>query len=414
MPKVARDLTNVEIKRLDKPGFHTVGHVPGLQLQITEKGSRSWVLRIRIGTKRREIGLGSARGMTLSQAKEYAAEIRRKVRYEGIDPVAERKAARSALLAEQAKAITFKECAERVIAKKMAEATNKKHGKQWQSTLEQYAYPVIGDMSVDDIELSHIVEVLEPHWESRTETMTRVRQRIEAVLNYAITSEYRQRSNPAVWKGVLSNVLPSPNKIAKVEHHRALAIDAMHDFMADLRQRQGNAARCLEFVVLTAARSGEARGATWSEIDLEKRLWVVPGERMKAGKEHRVPLSDVAVKLLKAQPQGSGDDLVFPAPRGGKLSDAAMSALMRRMGVQATVHGMRSTFRDWAAERTSTPNAIAEMALAHAVKGVEGAYRRGDLLAKRARLMGQWAEFIDTKPAKAGTATPIRDNHAAT
>lgn len=408
MPKVARDLTNVEVKRLDQPGFHNVGHVPGLILQIGKSGSRSWVLRIRIGSKRRDIGLGSAQGMSLAQAKAYASEIRRKVRDEGIDPVAERKAARSALLAQQAKAITFRECAERVIAKKMAEATNKKHGKQWRSTLEQYAYPVIGDMSVDDIELSHIVQVLEPHWETRTETMTRVRQRIEAVINYAITSEYRQRSNPAIWKGNLENVLASPNKITKVEHHRALSIDAMHDFMADLRQRGGNAARCLEFVALTAVRSGEARGATWSEIDLANRLWIIPGERMKAGKEHRVPLSDAAVKLLASLPGGEGDALVFPAPRGGKLSDAAMSALLRRMGVQATVHGMRSTFRDWVAERTSTPNQIAEMALAHTVQGVEGAYRRGDLLAKRAKLMDQWAEFIDTPPAQGENVTAIR------
>ncbi|WP_280569744.1 site-specific integrase [Chromohalobacter sp. 296-RDG] len=406
MPKVARDLTNVEIKRLEKPGFHNVGHVPGLILQIGKNGSRSWVLRIRIGDKRRDIGLGSAQGMTLSQAKTYAAEIRRKVRDEGIDPVAERKAARSALLAQQAKAITFRECAEEVIKNKQGEFTNKKHSKQWRSTLEQYAYPIIGELSVDDIELAHVKQVLKPHWKSRTETMTRVRQRIEAVINYAITSEYRQRSNPAIWKGNLENVLSSPNKITKVVHHRALEIDAMHAFMTDLRQRQGNAARCLEFVVLTAARSGEARGATWSEIDLEKQLWIIPGERMKAGKEHRVPLSDAAVKLLKAQPQGDG--LVFPAPRGGKLSDAAMSALLRRMEIKATVHGMRSSFRDWAAERTSTPNQIAEMALAHTVQGVEGAYRRGDLIAKRAKLMDQWAEFIDTKPGQGENVTAIR------
>lgn len=408
MPKVARDLTNVEIKRLEKPGFHNVGHVPGLILQIGKSGSRSWVLRIRIGSKRRDIGLGSAQGMSLAQAKAYASEIRRKVRDEGIDPVAERQAARSALLAQQAKAKTFKECAKEVIADKMAEATNKKHGKQWQSTLEQYAFPVLGDMSVDDIEVAHVKDVLKPHWKTRTETMTRVRQRIEAVINYAITSGHRQRSNPAIWKGNLENLLPSPNKIAKVEHHRALSIDAMHDFMADLRQRGGNAARCLEFVALTAVRSGEARGATWSEIDLANRLWIIPGERMKAGKEHRVPLSDAAVKLLASLPGGDGDALVFPAPRGGKLSDAAMSALLRRMDVQATVHGMRSTFRDWVAERTSTPNQIAEMALAHTVQGVEGAYRRGDLLAKRAKLMDQWAEFIDTPPAQGENVTAIR------
>lgn len=393
MPKVAKELTPLQIKRLTEKGFYAVGGVAGLHLQVTSEGGRSWILRTLVGSKRRDIGLGGVAEVTLKEARERASEIKHRIKVEGIDPILERKSQRASLIASQVKSVTFEDCARRVITKKQAEAGNIKHAKQWESTLERYAYPVLGKLSVGDIELAHIIEVLEPHWTTKTETMTRVRQRIESVLAYAITHGYRDAANVAVWKGNLDTILPAPAKIAKVEHHSALAIDDMNAFIVELRKRSGNAARCLEFTILTAARSGEARGVTWDEIDLVNRVWIIPAGRMKAGQEHRVPLSDQAIKLLKGQPQDS--KLLFPAQRGGKLSDAAMSALLKRMGVRVTVHGFRSTFRDWAAERTSTPNQIAEMALAHAVKGVEGAYRRGDLLAKRARLMGQWADFID-------------------
>lgn len=408
MPRVAKTLTPLEVKRLIDPGFYSVGGAAGLHLQVSGTGARSWILRTMVGSKRRDIGLGSAREVTLAKAREHAIEIKRKIREEGIDPVAERQSARSTLLAAQAKAITFEECARRVIDKKMKEASNTKHGKQWESTLETYAFPTLGNMSVADVELAHIIEVLRPHWETKTETMTRVRQRIEAVLSWASAHGYRDGPNVAAWKNNLDAILPTPAKISKVQHHRALDIDAIHSFMANLRSREGMAARCLEFVVLTAVRSGEARGALWSEVDLDARVWTIPAERMKAGKEHRVPLSDAAVKLLDSLPRSEKSQLVFPAPRGGKLSDAAMGALLKRMGVDVTVHGFRSTFRDWTAERTATPHHIAEMALAHAIgSGVEAAYRRGDLLAKRAILMKQWADFINTKPAS-GTVTPIR------
>ncbi|MEA3250562.1 MAG: tyrosine-type recombinase/integrase [Pseudomonadota bacterium] len=412
MPRVAKMLTPLEIKRLVEPGFYSVGGAAGLHLQVTKTGARSWILRTMVGTKRRDLGLGSAREVSVAKAREYALEIKRKIREEGIDPVAERKVARSALLAAQARAITFEECAGKVIKKKVAEATNKKHAKQWESTLNTYAFPTLGKMAVNDIELAHIVEVLEPHWSSKTETMTRVRQRIEAVLAWASAHGYREGPNVAAWKNNLDAILPAPAKIAKVEHHRALDIDAMHDFMADLHQRHGMAARCLEFVALTAVRSGEARGAAWSEIDLSNRVWIIPAERMKAGKEHRVPLSTQAVALLESLPGGEGQSLIFPAPKGGKLSDAAMSALLKRMGYNVTVHGFRSTFRDWTAERTSTPQHIAEMALAHTISnGVEAAYRRGDLLAKRAKLMQDWARFIET-PVGTAEVTPIRQRLA--
>lgn len=406
MPKKAQELTPIEVKRLVDPGFYAVGGVAGLHLQVSKTSARSWILRAKIGDKRRDIGLGGYPDVTLASARDKAREAREKIS-QGIDPIAERQTARSALLAQQMRNMTFEQCALEVIRKKQAEASNPKHAQQWHNTLETYAFPKIGSIAVADIELAHVLQVLRPHWETKTETMTRVRQRIEAVLAWASVHGHREGSNVATWKGNLDAILPAPSKIAKVKHHRAIDIDGMHEFIKALKQRQGMAARCLEFVVLTAVRSGEARGATWDEIDLNAKVWIIPEDRMKAGREHRVPLSEQAVALLKALPHHAGSDLVFTAPQGGRLSDAAMGNVLKRMSVDATVHGMRSVFRDWTAERTSTPNTIAEMALAHTVQGVEGAYRRGDLLAKRAKLMQDWARFIDSKPA-AGEVTPIR------
>lgn len=407
MPKKARELAPIEVKRLTEPGFYAVGGVAGLHLQVSSSGARSWILRAKVGIKRRDIGLGGYPDVTLALARDRAREAREKIS-RGVDPVSERQASRSALLAAQAKSITFEECARKVIAKKQAEARNPKHGKQWETTLETYAFPTIGKMAVGDIELAHIVEVLEPEWESKTETMTRVRQRIEAVLSWASVHGYRDGPNVAAWKGNLDAVLPAPTKIARVEHHRALDIDAIHDFMGKLREREGMAARCLEFTILTAARSGEARGARWGEVDMAAKVWTVPADRMKAGKAHRVPLSSAAIELLESLPRGEADGLVFPAPRGGTLSDASMGAVLKRMGVDVTTHGFRSSFRDWTAERTSTPHHVAEMALAHTIKNAaEAAYRRGDMIEKREKLMEDWARFIDTKPARA-SVTPIR------
>lgn len=407
MPKKARELSAIEVKRLTEPGFYSVGGVAGLHLQVTKTGARSWILRILIGNKRRDVGLGGYPDVQLAQARDKARDVREKVA-QGIDPVAERQTARSALLAQQMRSITFKQAALEVIKKKQLEAGNTKHAQQWHNTLETYAFPVLGRMAVSDIELVHVKQALEPIWTTKTETASRVRQRIEAVLSWATVHGHREGENVARWKGNLETILPAPTKIAKVKHHRALDIDSTHEFMLKLRQCDGVAARCLEFVILTAARSGEARGATWSEIDLANRLWIIPAARMKAGREHRVPLSDDAVKLLEAQPRRDAGEFVFPAPRGGQLSDAGMSALIKRMGVDATPHGFRSTFRDWAAERTSTPHHVCEMALAHTIKNeAEAAYRRGDLLTKRAKLMQDWAKFIN-EPVSTGDVTPIR------
>ena len=411
MPKKAKEISPIQVKRLVEPGHYAVGGVAGLALQVTKTGARSWILRVKIGTKRRDIGLGGYPDVTLAQARDKARDARDKIAA-GIDPVAERQALRSALIAQQAKAMTFEQCALEVIRKKQAESKNKKHAAQWQSSLETYAFPTLGKMAVNDVELVHVLDVLRPHWETKTETMTRVRQRIEAVLSWATVHGHREGENPARWKGHLDTILPAPAKIKKVKHHRALPMDDMYRFMSALKERESIAARCLEFIILTAARSGEARGATWDEIDLQGRVWTIPGERMKAGREHRVPLSDEALKLLQDLPRHVGSDLVFTAPRGGQLTDVVMGELLKRMKVDATVHGFRSTFRDWTAERTSTPHHVAEMALAHTIKNeAEAAYRRGDLLAKRARLMQDWARFIDSPPTT-GDVTPIRRSGA--
>jgi len=415
MPRKARELAPVEVKRLTTPGLYAVGGVAGLHLQVTKSGARSWILRATIGGKRRDLGLGGYPDVTLALAREKARDTREKIA-QGIDPVAERQRLRSAALAERLRDMTFEKAAEAVVAKKQAEARNPKHGKQWASTLETYAYPVLGLMSVADIELAHVKQVLEPIWQTKTETATRVRQRIEAVLSWASVHGHRSGENPARWKGNLDAVLPAPTKVSKVEHHRAMPMDKMHDFMLALEKRKGIAPRCLAFVILTAVRSGEARAATWDEIDLAEKVWTIPGDRMKAGREHRVPLSAPAVELLETLPRFPGCNLIFPNTQGRKLSDATLAAVLKRMKLHetATVHGFRSTFRDWAAERTSTPHHVAEMALAHTIKNhAEAAYRRGDLLAKRAKLMQQWADFLATAPAKAENVTAIRENKVA-
>ncbi|MGQ4879806.1 tyrosine-type recombinase/integrase [Billgrantia sp. LNSP4103-1] len=405
MPKKARELSAVEVKRLTEPGLYAVGGVAGLHLQIAKTGARSWVLRATVGAKRRDIGLGGYPDVTLASAREKAREAREKIQ-QGIDPVAERRALRSALLAQQVRDITFEQCAAEVIKKKQAESRNAKHAQQWENTLKTYAYPVLGKMAVADVDLAHVLKVLKPEWESKTETMTRVRQRIEAVIAWATVHGHRSGDNPARWKGNLDAILPKPSKVAKVKHHKALPIDDMGEFMVKLRQQKGVAALALEFTILTATRSGEVRGATWDEIDLENAIWTIPAGRMKAEKEHRVPLSKEALALLQRLPRDS--EVVFPAPKGGKFSDAALAAVLKRMGVDATVHGFRSTFRDWAAERTSYPHHVCEMALAHTIKNAaEAAYRRGDLMEKRAKLMQDWAKFCGTIQPK-GEVVPLR------
>lgn len=393
MPKRAKDLTAVEVRRITASGWHAVGTVAGLGLKVSPTGSRAWVLRVVAGAKRREIGLGAYPDVPLADAHAKARVIRAEVE-QGIDPLEKRREARSLLIAAQTVGMTFDQCCTAYIKAHRDGWKNAKHAQQWENTLATYAGPVIGAMLVRHIEVSHVLAVLEPIWRDRTETATRLRARLELVIDWATARGEREGLNPARWRGHLDKLLPKPSKVATTGHHAALPWREIPPFMARLRAAEGVGARCLEWAILTGARSGEARGATWSEIDAEARTWTVPSARMKAGREHRVPLSDAALALLAGLPRIVGNDLVFPAPRGGVLSDATMGATLKRLGVPVTVHGFRSTFRDWCAESTSYPQHVAEMALAHTIGDkVEAAYRRGDLFEKRVRLMDDWASW---------------------
>ncbi|MFC4296188.1 tyrosine-type recombinase/integrase [Novosphingobium tardum] len=398
MAKKAKELSALAVQRLKEPGRYAVGGVDGLHLRIVGD-SRAWVLRIKIGNRRCDIGLGPYPEVSLADARDAARDHRKKVR-DGIDPLQERQQARAALRVERAKSKTFKDCAEAYVEAHKAGWKNDKHVKQWSATLETYAYPKLGALPVAAIDTGLIQDVLRPIWGVKTETASRLRGRIESVLDWAKVNGYREGENPARWRGHLDKLLPARNKVQKVEHHAALPYAEVGAFMADLRKRDGISARALEFSVLCASRSGEVRNATWAEFDLVGKVWTVPGDRMKAGKEHRIPLSDAAVALLKALPRVKGSDYVFPAPRGGVLSDMALTAVLKRMERgDLTQHGFRSTFRDWAGETTAYPREVIEHALAHQLKDkAEAAYQRGDLLTKRARLMSDWTKYCSQPP----------------
>jgi integrase len=395
-------LTARKVATTNKPGRYADGH--GLILQVQSKDSKSWLFRYERGGRERWMGLGPVHTISLADARERALKARRLL-LDGIDPLDARKAEKAARALEAARAITFERATRDYFDQHEKSWKNGKHAAQFLTTLETYAFPVLGKLPVAAIDTSLILKVLEPIWPTITETASRVRGRIEAVLNWATVRGYRSGENPARWKGHLAEVLPARGKIAKIEHHAALAFDALPAFAAALRTREGIAARALEFTILTAARTGEVIGATWDEIDLETKTWTVPAGRMKAGKEHRVPLSDRAVELLKALPREDRNPFVFIGSRERSgLSNMAMTTVLRRMGADdITVHGFRSTFRDWAAERSSFPNHVVEMALAHGIENkVEEAYRRGDLFAKRRQLMAAWAKYTSSTPAKAG------------
>lgn len=419
MPKVASELTALDVKRLAHPGgkrnrLYSVGGVPGLHLQITPGGGRSWVLRAKVGTLRRDIGLGGFPGVTLSQARDKARDARAKIEG-GVDPVEERKAVKAALIAAQRRGLTFDKATEKCLAAKLDAFKNPKHRQQWENTLATYASPELGKMLVQDITTQDVLRVLQPHWIDKTETASRLRGRIEAVLSWATVAGHRTGDNPARWAGNLKELLPAPSKVATDGNHPALALDDAERWFAALQTRDGFGARALEFLTLTASRSQEVRGACWDEIDIDKALWVIPGARMKMGKEHRVPLPARALALLNALPRLEGNPLVFPAARGGQLSDMTLSATMKRMHEAeiangwpgfidrtskrpAVPHGLRSTFRDWVAERTTYPGDMAEVALAHRISNsVEASYRRGDMIEKRRRMMADWGSFVAPK-----------------
>lgn len=413
MPIIAKEHSALEVARLKAPGLVAVGVVPGLHLQISKTGARSWILRVTVGSKRRDMGLGPYPAVTLAQAREKARHARELIE-QGQDPILGRERAQSRLKAEQASVITFEAAARAFMDSKSAEWSNPKHAAQWAATLETYAYPVIGRIHVAEVKLSHVMQILEPIWTTKTETASRVRGRIENVLDWAKARGYRKDENPARWRGHLDKLLSAPERTTKVIHHPAVPVGDVAAFYAALRQRAGTAARALEFALLTATRSGEVRGATWAEIDLDAGLWIIPAERMKARVEHRVPLSEPAIRILREHPHLEGSELVFPAPRGGALSDMALTAVMRRMGLKAVPHGLRSTFRDWTAERTNYPRDLAEKALAHVVKGkVEAAYQRGDMLDRRRAMMTAWADFAKSaQQATSEKVAPMTKNTA--
>lgn len=407
MPKVAKELGALAVSRLKEPGAYPVGKVAGLYLQVSSETARSWVLRVKVGEKRREIGLGAYPTVSLKEAHLKAAAERENIK-NGIDPVLARREAKSRIKAEQATEVTFADAARAYMATKLSEWKNPKHADQWKNTLTTYANPFIGRLHLRHIQREHVMQVLEPIWLEKNETASRLRGRIEAILNWGKVKGYRDGENPAAWRGNLENLLAKPSKVQKVRNHPAVPLAEMADFMTKLRAIEGSSARCLEFAILAAARSGEARGARFSEIDWNTNVWRVPAERMKAKKEHRVPLSSDAVKLLKSLPRVDDQDLMFSSPRGKVLSDMAMLMLVRRIGVDAVPHGFRSTFRDWAGEMTNYPRELAEVALAH-VKGdaTEAAYWRSDVLEKRRRIMDDWAKFI-SRPFKSGTVLPLQ------
>ncbi len=410
MARKAKELGALAVSRLTEPGLHFVGGVSGLALQVLPSGARTWVLRATMGSKRRDMGLGGFPDVTLAGAREAARNARALIR-EGIDPIDKKRAARSALYVAQGKTMTFKECAEAYIAAHEVAWKNAKHRQQWTNSLTSYAFPKIGPLVVQDVELTNIMAILEPIWRTKTVSANRLRGRIEQVLDWASARDYRKGQNPARWRGHLDKLLAAPGKVSKVKHHAALPISEVGAFMKQLRGLTGTGARALEFLILTAARSGEVRGAAWKEFNLDGKVWTVPAERMKAGREHRVALSAPAIKLLGALPRMAGTDLAFPAPRGGPLSDMTLIATMRRMEVGAVPHCFRSTFRDWAAERTNYPRDVAEMALAHTIGDkVEAAYRRGDLFEKRKLMMADWAAFC--AKSEGANVVPMRRSEA--
>jgi integrase len=412
MPRKAKELSALVVSRLSDDGFHVVGNVPGLGLHIAGE-SRSWVLRFSFAGRRPETGLGSFPEVSLAHARQKARDARELVR-KGINPIDSKQAVRRATAAASAAAKTFGQCAANYIDAKSPEWLNVKHLGQWRSTIETFANPTIGNLLVRDVDTPHVMAILEPIWKTKTETAVRLRGRLESILDWATVRGYRSGLNPARWKGHLSVMLPAPGKVANAEHHAALPYAEMPGFMARLRAIDGESAQALQFAILTAARSGEVRGATWREVDFDAKAWTVPAERMKAKKPHRVPLSHAALQLLRARPDGKQDDLIFASSRNGRqLSDMAMTATVRRMQVDAVPHGLaRATFKTWATECTSVPREVIETALAHTLENkTEEAYWRGDLFDKRVRAMHAWAEFLN-QPARASSVTPIRKNRA--
>jgi integrase len=405
MARLTYRLTAIEVEALKRRGLYPDGD--GLYLRITSTGTKSWIYRYSVDGRLRDMGLGPLASVSLAKARKLAAECRRQ-RSDGGDPIKTRKTERAAQKLALARTTSFKECAERLIAAHEAGWRNAKHRQQWRSTLGTYAYPVLGHLPVGAVDTGLVMEVLEAIWTRKPETAGRVRGRIEAVLNWAKANGLRSGENPAAWRGHLDQLLPARSKVRRVEHHPAIPYGELPAFMQELRARDGISARALEFTILTASRTGEAMGARWEEINLEQRMWMVAADRMKSGREHRVPLARRAIAIIKEMTSIRQNDFVFPGWKLGRpLSNMALLMLLRDMRSGLTVHGFRSTFKDWCAEATHVPNFVSEAALAHVVADkVESAYRRSDLFEKRRKLMEAWAAYCARAPAS-GKAVPL-------
>ena len=412
MARQLQRLSALQVTKLTKPGLY--GDGGGLTLQITPTGVKSWLLRYMIAGKPFGMGLGPTHTVSLAEARKKALDAR-KLLIDGINPLSARKQNQIAEALANAKMMTFDQCGEAYILAHQAGWKNAKHRDQWANTLNTYASPVFGHLPVAAIDTGLVVKCLATIWDSKTETASRLRGRIESVLGWATTSGYRTGENPARWKGHLENLLATISKTSRTKNHPSLPWPRMGAFMSALRLRDGVSARAVEFAILTACRSGEVRGARWAEFDIAGKLWTIPAARMKAKREHQVPLSDPAVALLASLRKGSEDGVVFAGTKGQPLSDMALTAMIRRMngddkpvwvdanGERITVHGFRSSFRMWAAEATDFPREVAEHALAHQLPDtVERAYQRGSQFAKRAALMAQWAVYCAPAPADAG------------
>jgi integrase len=401
-------LTQKRIEKLNTPGRYSDGHQ--LYLQVQSPTNKSWLFRYTFGGRERFMGLGPLHTIDLEEARERARQAR-KVLLDGADPLAVRAAEAAQRALEAARTITFEAAAKTYYESHEASWKNAKHRQQFLNTLKTYVFPTIGKLPVADIDTGLVLKCIEPIWHDRTETANRTRGRIEAVLDWATVRGYRKGDNPARWRGHLSEVLPARGKIQKTKHHAALPIDAVPAFMAALREQHGVAARALEFTILTAARTAETVGARWQEIDLASATWTIPAGRMKASKEHRVPLSKPVLQVLRDVPREKNNPFVFIGPYKAGLSNMAMAATLQRMErSDITVHGFRSTFRTWAGERTAHPVHVIEQALAHSIgTKVERAYARGDLFTKRARLMADWGKYCMAKPAEASAkVVPLR------
>lgn len=405
MGRIKSAITALTVKKLTKtPGMHAVGGAQGLYLVVNKYPNStnvnpyfaaSWIYRYSFSGRRRDMGLGSFSDLSLEQARHKATQYRSQV-LQGIDPIECKRQQVDANNKAYAKRITFQQCINSYLEAHGDAWKSAKHRAQWRSTLETYAGPVIGNLNVASVDAGLVLRVLEPIWKTKTETATRLRGRIENILDWATVRGFREGDNPARWKGHLDKLLASPSKIARVKHFTALPYKEIPSFMMQLRTQEGIGASALEFAILTASRSGEVRGALWPEIDMTERMWTIPGERMKAGREHRVPLSDATFTVIERMKECHVSNHVFPGAKQDKpLSDMSLTAVLKRMGRgDLTAHGFRSTFRDWASETTTFPREVCEMALAHTIENkVEAAYRRGDLFEKRILLMNEWAAY---------------------